>query len=137
MACESTSWGWLMGKRVLVVDDHPPTVELIRDALVREGFSVVSAGNGADCLRKVEAHRPDLVILDIVMPVMDGIKSLRALRANPETKNLPVIVLTVRTKATDVLAGWTAGADLYLTKPCKIQRLVAAVKRVLGAPAYL
>jgi CheY-like chemotaxis protein len=124
-----------MGKRVLVVDDHPPTVELLRDALVRQGLSVTSARNGADCLRKVEARQPDLVILDIAMPVMDGLKTLRILRANPATRHLPVIVLTVRTRETDVLAGWAAGADVYLTKPCKIQDLIATVKRVLGAPA--
>ncbi len=126
-----------MGKRVLVVDDHPPTVELIRDALVREGFAVLSAANGAECLRKVQAHQPDLVVLDIVMPVMDGLKTLRALRGKPETENLPVIVLTVRTRAADVLAGWAAGADIYLTKPCKIQHLVATVKRVLGVHVHI
>jgi DNA-binding response OmpR family regulator len=129
--------GLLMPKRVLVVDDQPATVELIRDALVREGFSVVTARNGAECLRKVEAHQPDLVILDIVMPVMDGLKALRAIRSSPETENLPVIVLTVRTKETDVRAGWLAGADLYLTKPCKIHDLVASVRRILGAAARI
>jgi CheY-like chemotaxis protein len=126
-----------MGKRVLVVDDQPATVDLIRDALVREGFSVISARNGAECLRKVEAHQPDLVILDIVMPVMDGLKALRALRGNPETENLPVIVLTVRTKEADIRAGQLAGADLYLTKPCKIHDLVTSVRRTLGSAARI
>ena len=123
-----------MGKCVLVVDDDPPMVDLIEDALVREGFSVTSARNGAECLRKVDAEQPDLVILDVMMPVMDGFKALRALRERPETRDLPVIILTVRKEPGDVLAGWMGGANLYVNKPCKISELVAAVKQMLGVP---
>jgi DNA-binding response OmpR family regulator len=122
-----------MQKRVLVVDDHLPVVRLIEEALAREGFEVFSARNGAECLRKVAAQRPDLVILDVVMPVMDGFQALRRLRQRPETKDLPVIILTVRRERGDVLEGWTAGANLYITKPCKMEALVAAVKRLLGS----
>jgi CheY-like chemotaxis protein len=123
-----------MGKSVLVVDDHPPVVRLIRDALVREGYLVTSAQDGAECLHKVEADRPDLVILDVVMPVMDGFDVLRALRQSPDTRYLPVIMLTARKSHGDILDGWMGGADSYLTKPCRVGDVVATVKRMLGAP---
>jgi two-component system sensor histidine kinase ChiS len=125
-----------MGTRVLVVDDHVETVRVISDVLTREGFSVVSARNGEECLRQVAAERPDLIILDVMMPVMDGLRALRALRENPETRTLPVIVLTVRDQQGDVLAGWMAGADLYINKPCRIDELVAAVRRMTMAGAH-
>jgi two-component system phosphate regulon response regulator PhoB len=125
-----------MGQRVLVVDDHAPMVKLIEDALVKEGFSVLSAQNGAQCLRAVAVERPDVVILDVRMPIMDGFKVLRALKLRPATRDLPVIMLTVRTEPQDVLAGWMGGASEYLTKPCKVEDVVAAVKRALAAPAH-
>jgi len=124
-----------MGNRVLVVDDEPNVVSVIRDALTREGFSVLSAQDGAECLQKVESEQPDLVILDVNMPVMDGFKVLYALRESEDTRNLPVVMLTVREERGDELAGWMAGADLYLKKPCKMEDLVAGVKRLLEAPA--
>jgi CheY-like chemotaxis protein len=127
-----------MGTRVLVVDDNAETVRVISDVLSREGFSVISASNGKECLSKVEAEHPDVIILDVMMPVMNGLKALRALRENPKTRTLPVIVLTVRDQQGDVLAGWMAGADLsdlYIGKPCRVEELVAAVKRVTTAPA--
>ncbi|UCC68067.1 MAG: response regulator [Armatimonadota bacterium] len=124
-----------MGNRVLVVDDEPNVVNVIGDALTREGFSVLSARDGAECLQKVESEQPDLVILDVNMPVMNGFKVLHALREREDTRNLPVVMLTVREQRGDVLAGWTAGADLYFTKPCNMKDLVAGVRRLLQAPA--
>ena len=125
-----------MGKRVLVVDDHLPVVRLIEERLTREGFEVFTAQNGAECLRTVAAERPDLVILDLEMPIMDGLRALRALRLKPATSYLPVIILTVHKDKPDLIAGWMAGADEYLTKPCRMEDLVAAVNRVLAAPLY-
>ena len=116
---------------ILVVDDHPPTVRLIQNALEHEGFSVISAANGAECLIAVHENRPDLIVLDVIMPVMDGFQTLRVLRENRETKALPVVILSIRDSDQDVLEGWRIGADLYLTKPFRIDDLVAAVKRVL------
>jgi len=121
-------------KRVLVVDDHTPTVDLISDALETEGFSVLSAGNGAECLMKVYRESPDVLILDVSMPVMDGLEALRSLREATETARLPVIVLSGRGEFDDVLTGWQLGANLYLVKPVKIGAVVAAVKWLLGAP---
>jgi DNA-binding response OmpR family regulator len=120
-----------MGKRVLIVDDHLPLVKVLEAAFEQEGFSVLPALDGVECLYKVEAERPDVVVLDVTMPGMDGFEVLRTLRRRPETQYLPVVILTGRTAHGDKLAGWMGGADLYLTKPCKIEEVVAAVKRVL------
>jgi DNA-binding response OmpR family regulator len=120
-----------MPKRILVVDDHPPTVRLIQNALEQEGFSVITATNGAECLIAVHQDSPDVVILDVIMPVMDGLQTLRVIRENEATKTLPVIVLSVRDSDQDVLDGWRIGADLYLTKPFKLDDLLAAVKRII------
>jgi len=123
-----------MGKRILVVDDHPPMVKLVDDALVRAGFSVTTVSDGAECLRKVAAESPDLLILDIMMPGLDGFQVLRALRQREETKDLPVIMLTALKGHGDVLDGFMGGANLYLTKPCQMEDLVSSVKRMLEVP---
>ena len=119
-------------KRILVVDDHPPTVRLIQNALEQEGFSVASAANGAECLLALHRELPDLVVLDVIMPVMDGFQTLRILRENAQTKHLPVIILSIRDSDKDVLEGWQTGVDLYLTKPFQMDELVAAVKRLVS-----
>ena len=123
-----------MGKRILVVDDHPPMVKLVEDALVRAGFSVATVSDGAECLRKVAAESPDLLILDVMMPGLNGLQVLRALRQREETKDLPVIMLTARKGHGDILDGFMGGANLYLTKPCQMEELVSSVKRMLEVP---
>ena len=120
-----------MSKRVLVVDDEPPTVRMIQLALEREGMDVATAANGAECLLAVDSGQPDLVILDVMMPVLDGFEALRVLREKEETKHLPVIMLTARREDRDVLRGWMSGVDLYLTKPFQIDELLTAVRRIL------
>jgi len=120
-----------MAKRVLVVDDDPPIVRLLQKRLEQEGLEVVTAGDGATCLLAVEAHHPDLVVLDVMMPVMDGFQALRVLREKPETRELPVILLTARREDVDVTRGWSTGADFYLTKPLVLDELVLVVQRIL------
>jgi DNA-binding response OmpR family regulator len=120
-----------MSKHILVVDDHPPTVRLIQNALEQEGFSVSSAVNGAECLLAVHRDPPDLIVLDVIMPVIDGFQTLRILRENEATRALLVVILSIRDSDKDILEGWRIGADLYLTKPFQVEELVAAVKRVL------
>jgi len=120
-----------MQKRVLVVDDHPPTVRLIRKALEQEGVRVTSARNGAECLLAIEDEKPDLLILDVVMPVMDGFQTLRVLREREETRDLRVIVLSIRSDDQDVLKGLSTGADIYVTKPFKMPELLLAARRLL------
>ena len=120
-----------MGQRVLVVDDEPPTVKMIQAALEREGLEVATAGNGAECLLAAESNPPDLVILDVVMPVLDGFETLRVLREKPATRELPVIMLTARREDRAVVRGWMTGVDLYLTKPFQMDDLLTAVRRIL------
>ena len=123
-----------MDARVLVVDDHPAMVRLITDALGRAGFAVVSAEDGQGGLTAVDEHHPDLVILDLAMPVMTGLQVLRALRSRAETRYLPVIVLTGRDGSADMVDCWMGGADRYLVKPCSMMELLDAVHQMLGEP---
>jgi len=120
---------------VLVVDDHPPTLRLISNALESEGIAVRTARNGAECLLAIESERPDLLVLDVIMPVMDGFQTLRVLRETDRTKDLPVIILSIRSNDHDILHGLTTGADMYITKPFKMTDLVTAVQRMLQVAA--
>ena len=123
-----------MAKRVLVVDDDPPIVRLLRKCLEQHGLEVATACDGAACLLAIESQRPDLVILDVMMPVMDGFQALRVLREKPETRDLPVILLTARKEDIDVARGWSTGADFYLTKPVALDEFVLVVRRILQIP---
>jgi DNA-binding response OmpR family regulator len=120
-----------MAHTVLVVDDHASTVELIRDALATQGFEVITAGNGAECLATVELEQPDLVILDLKMPVLNGLDTLRLLRQGVADESLPVIMLSGRAHFADVRKAWKRGVDIYLTKPVRVGAVVAAVKWLL------
>ncbi len=121
-----------MAKRVLVVDDHPGTLNLIKDAFSQAGFTVRTASNGAECLLEMETRLPDLVIMDIAMPVLDGLDTLRLLRQNPRTCDTPVIIISGRGKYEDVRNGWRTGAQMYLAKPVRIGALLAAAGYLLG-----
>jgi len=120
-----------MARRVLVVDDDPLILRALTGVLEREGMEVDTSKDGAECLQAISAHPPDLVILDVAMPVMDGFQALRALREKEETKHIPVIMLTARREDRDVLRGWMTGVDLYLTKPFGADDLLVAVRRLL------
>jgi DNA-binding response OmpR family regulator len=122
-------------RKVLVVDDDPALRRMVERVLQFEGLHVCTAANGAECLVAVGAESPDLVILDVNMPVMDGLEALRLLRQNPTTRDLPVIMLTARDSDHDVARGWMTGVDLYLTKPFNIEELRVAVRRALEVTA--
>ncbi|MFB3880355.1 MAG: response regulator [Armatimonadota bacterium] len=119
---------------VLVVDDHPATVELVQSALESMGMEVHTASNGAECLLALSRQRPDLIILDVVMPVMDGFQTLQVLHQTPETRDIPVVMLTARSEDEDVANGWKWGAISYLTKPFAVEHLSTLVRRVLEGP---
>lgn len=115
-------------KTILVVDDEPKIVQLARDYLERAGLSVLSAGDGKTALASVRADKPDLVVLDLGLPEMDGLDVMRALR---KESNVPVIMLTARGEETDKLVGLELGADDYIVKPFSPKELVARVRAVL------
>ena len=117
-----------MGLTILVVDDEPRIVQLVRDSLEHGGFTVLVASDGAAALRTARTGRPDLVILDLGLPGLDGLDVARALRRDGE---VPIIMLTARTEESDKLVGLELGADDYLTKPFSPKELVARVRAVL------
>lgn len=115
-------------KTILVVDDEPKIVQLARDYLVRAGFAVLTAGDGKTALAVARAEKPDLLVLDLGLPEMDGLDVARALRKDSD---IPIIMLTARGEETDKLVGLELGADDYITKPFSPRELVARARAVL------
>lgn len=115
---------------ILVVDDEPSVVEVVTLYLEREGFHVRSASNGTEALLEIQAHRPTLMILDVMLPHIDGLTLIHRIRENV-TLDLPVIMLTARSQETDRIHGLELGADDYVTKPFSPAELVSRVKAVL------
>ena len=119
-----------MPKKILAVDDERAIVRLVQVNLQRAGYEVVTAFDGKEALEKVESEQPDLVVLDVMMPYMDGFEVLQTLRKNPGTRVLPVIMLTAKAQDADVFRGWQSGVDCYLTKPFNPMELISFVKRI-------
>jgi two-component system phosphate regulon response regulator PhoB len=127
-----------MSHRILVVDDEPDITALVAYHLARAGYRVSTATAGPDALRAAREERPDIVVLDLMLPGVSGYEVLRELRQRPETREVGVILLTSRREETDRIKGFSLGADDYLTKPFSPQELtlrVAALLRRLQAPA--
>ena len=118
----------MSGETILIVDDEPTIVEVVELYLRREGFRVLTAGDGAAALSAVQQERPDLIVLDLMLPGMSGLDVTRQLRAGGA---LPIIMLTARGEETDRVVGLELGADDYVTKPFSPRELVARVKAVL------
>ena len=121
----------MAGERILVVEDESAIVDIVCRALRRHGYETESAGDGDAALDKAATLRPDLVILDLMLPKMDGWEVCRRLRAAPETASTPVIMLTARRDERDVLEGLEIGADDYIKKPFSLAELVARVRALL------
>ncbi|MFZ4508069.1 MAG: response regulator transcription factor [Fimbriimonas sp.] len=119
-----------MALKVLVCDDERHIVRLIQVNLERQGFTVITAFDGKEGLEKIRSEKPNLVVLDVMMPYMDGFEVLKSLRREKDTENLPVIMLTAKAQDKDVFEGYHYGADMYLTKPFNPMELVTFVKRI-------
>jgi len=117
---------------ILVADDEPDIRELVAYRLTRSGYRVVEARDGEEALQLALEDVPDLAVIDVMMPKLDGYDLTRRLRANESTSRLPVILLTSRAQEGDVTRGFDAGADDYLTKPFNPDELVVRVRAVLG-----
>ncbi|HSP71796.1 MAG TPA: response regulator [Gaiellaceae bacterium] len=120
------------GQLILVADDDEDILALVSLRLRRLGYRVVQATDGEEALAQVAQERPALVILDLMMPRVDGYEVMRRLRAAPETVSLPVILLSARARSADAAAGLDAGADAYLSKPFRAEELAAAIRGLLG-----
>jgi len=121
-----------MADKILVVDDDPDTVKFINIMLSRLGYQVVAATSGMEALERVQVEHPDLIILDVMMPGMDGYEVSRNLRRNPKTATTPILMFTAKTTIEDKLAGYDAGVNLYLTKPIHPIDLQANIRNLLA-----
>lgn len=121
--------------RILVVDDDKQIVRLVRSYLEQAGFQVLTAFNGETALHSIRSDRPDLVVLDLMLPDRDGWEVTRIIRSNPALAGLPVIMLTARVEDTDKIIGLELGADDYITKPFNPREVVARVRAVLRRSA--
>lgn len=117
--------------KILVIDDEKDIVELISYNLEKEGFSVLKAYDGETALQRVKAQKPDLIILDLMLPEISGLDVCKAVRNNPATANLPIIMLTAKAEEVDKIIGLEMGADDYITKPFSIKELIARVRAML------
>ena len=122
-------------KRVLVADDDPDILKIVAANLRAEGFEVDAVSNGLEAQARAVRTLPDLIVLDVTMPGRDGLEVLTALRGRPDTRDIPVVLLTARSSDSDVWEGWKAGAAYYLTKPFETDQLVQFVNSVLKQKA--
>ncbi len=121
----------LMRNKVLIVEDHPELLKLLRMTLRASGFSVATAANGIEALKKARTLVPDLVVLDLVLPELDGFAVCETLRKSASTASIPIIVLTGLSSQLARLAGLESGADLYLTKPVNPTDLIQHIESLI------
>ena len=120
-----------MAKKILIADDEPNIVISLEFLLKREGYAVVVAHNGVEALARVRAERPDMAILDVMMPQRNGFEVCQDLRQDPEFADLRIMMLTAKGRDTEVSKGLALGADVYMTKPFSTRELVAKVKALI------
>ena len=116
----------------MVVDDNPDIITIVKTILEGKGHAVLSASSGPELLNMLKTQKPDLIILDIMMPEMDGLEVLSRLKAVADTATIPVILLTAKVQYEDVLGGYKLGADYYITKPFTSTQLVNGINLLLG-----
>jgi phosphate regulon transcriptional regulator PhoB len=120
-----------MPKKILIVDDEKDIVDLISYNLEKEGFTTIKAYDGESALELVKARKPDLVLLDLMLPGIRGLEVCKFIRKNPDTETLPIIMLTAKGDQVDKILGFEMGADDYITKPFNVRELIARVRAVL------
>ncbi len=118
--------------RILVVEDEESLLKLESILLSSKGYNVTGVMDGKSALEEVMAHRPDLVILDIMLPEIDGFEVCRRIRENPATSTIPVVMLTAKKNSQDVARGAEVGANAYLTKPFKSAKVIEVIEELLG-----
>ena len=121
-----------MSKRILVVEDQEDNRQILRDLLGMAGYDMVEAHDGAEGVAKASEHKPDLILMDIQMPVMDGYEATRQIKANPELKGIPVIAVTSYALSGDEQKARDAGCNDYIAKPYSPRQMLAKVRGILG-----
>jgi DNA-binding response OmpR family regulator len=125
----------MANKIILIVEDEEDVMELIRYNLAKEGFNCDAAYNGREALKKAQVMLPDLVLLDLMLPEVDGLEVCKRLKSSPHTEHIPIVMVTAKGDEADIVAGLELGADDYITKPFSPRVLVARVKTVLRRKA--
>lgn len=120
---------------ILIVEDERSLVEILQYNLSNEGFNVMTATDGQDGLRRAQAALPDLVVLDLMLPVIDGLQLCRQLRSDPRTQHIRILMLTAKSEEVDEIVGFNMGADDYVSKPFKMKPLIQRIKALLRRPA--
>jgi len=121
-------------QRILVVDDEPEAVDLVAFNLRQAGYEVVSAADGGEALRRARAQLPDLIVLDVMLPELDGLEVCKILRRDPTTAAIPILMLTAKASEVDRVLGLELGADDYVTKPFSPRELILRVRKLLERP---
>jgi two-component system phosphate regulon response regulator PhoB len=121
----------MAGKKILIVEDEEDVMELIRYNLAKEGFNCDAAYNGQEALKKAQAMLPDLVLLDLMLPEVDGLEVCKRLKSSSQTEHIPIVMVTAKSDEADIVTGLELGADDYITKPFSPKVLVARVRAVL------
>jgi two-component system alkaline phosphatase synthesis response regulator PhoP len=118
--------------KVLIVDDEPNNVDFLEQALEDSGYQLITATNGQEALNKIQSEQPDLILLDLNMPIMDGFTVLAKVKEDPNLRDIPVIIISSEQESKSVVKGIKQGAEDYLTKPVNAGLLVKKVKEYLG-----
>jgi two-component system alkaline phosphatase synthesis response regulator PhoP len=122
-------------EQILVVDDEEDILELLRYNLQKEGYQVICSANGEDAVARAKADVPDVIVLDLMLPGMDGLEVCKILKNNPKTANIPIIMLTAKGEEADIVTGLELGADDYITKPFSPKIVIARLRTVLRRKA--
>ncbi|HTY66880.1 MAG TPA: response regulator [Alphaproteobacteria bacterium] len=122
-----------MGKRILVVEDHEDNRQILRDLLGSAGFEMLEAGDGESALRIAAAEQPDLILMDVQLPVLDGYEATRRLKSDPRLKAIPIIVVTSYALSGEEVRARNAGCDAYVAKPYSPRQLLAKIRTYLPA----
>lgn len=124
-----------MPKKILCVDDSNVVLLMEKLILTKADYQLITAGTGREAIDKAQSEKPDLILLDVVMPVMDGFEACRHLRASDDTRHIPIIMVTTRSEASSVEHGYVNGCNDYVTKPIDGLELLAKIKNCLGEQA--
>jgi twitching motility two-component system response regulator PilH len=117
-------------KRILIVDDSPTERHVLNDLLTKAGFEVFSSDSGEDAIHKSKQQKPDLILMDVVMPGLNGFQATRAISRDPETKSIPIIICTSKSQETDKIWGLRQGARDYIVKPVNREELLAKIHSI-------